>query len=68
MVYAKATFLLWGFWIPSFRDIDYVIEKQSGACRRYLLLQGLYVPSVKATAYVCKSFNTSFCTEDHKTH
>ena len=67
MVYAKVTFLLWGFCIPSFRAIAYAIDKQSGTCRRYLLLQGLYVPSVKATTYVCNMFNT-FCTKDHKTH
>ena len=40
----------------------YVIDKQSGTCRRYLLLQVLGVPSVKTTAYVCNRFNTSFCT------
>ena len=67
MVYAKGTFLLWGFCIPSFRAIAYAIDKQSGTCRRYLLLQGLYVPSVKTTTYVCNRFNT-FCTKDHKTH
>ena len=66
MVYAKGTFLLWGFCIPSFRAIAYAIDKQSGTCRRYLLLQGLYVPSVKTTTYVCNRFNT-FCTKDHKT-
>ena len=68
MVYAKGTFLLWGFCIPSFRAIAYAIDKQSGTCRRYLLLQGLYVPSVKTTTYVCHRFNTSFYTKDHKTH
>ena len=47
MVYAKCTFLLGEFCIPSFRAIPHVIDKQSGACWRYLLLQGLYVPSVK---------------------
>ena len=67
MVYTKVTFLFWGFCLPSFRAIAYAIDKQSGTCRRYLLLQGLYVPSVKTTTYVCKSFNT-FCTKDHKTH
>ena len=35
--------------IPSFRAIAYVIDTQSGTCRRYLQLQGLYVPSVKTT-------------------
>ena len=68
MVYAKGTFLLWGFCVPSLRAIFYVIDKQSGTWRRYLLLQGLYVPSVKTTTYVCNRFNTSFCTKDHKTH
>ena len=67
MVYAKVTFLLKGFCIPSFRAIAYAIDKQSGTCRRYLLLQGLYVPNVKTTTYVCKRFNT-FCTKGHKTH
>ena len=66
MVYAKVTFLLWGFWKPSFRAIAYAINKQSGTCKRYLLLQGLYVPSVKTTTYVCNRFNI-FCTKDHKT-
>ena len=68
MVFAKGTFLLCGFCIPSFRVIDYAIDKQSSTCRRYLLLQGLYVSSVKTTTYVCNSFNTSFCITDHKTH
>ena len=68
MVYPKGTFLLWGFCIPSFRAIAYAIDKQSGTCRRYLLLQGFYVPSVKTTTYVCNKFNASFCTKDHKTH
>ena len=64
----KVLFLLWGFCISSFRAIVYVIDKQSGTCRRYLLLQGLYVPSVKTTTHICNRFNTSFCTKDHKTH
>ena len=68
MVYVKGTFLLWGFYIPSFRAIAYAIDKQSGKCRRHLLLQGLYVPSVKTTTYVCNSFNASFCTKECKTH
>ena len=68
MVYAKVNFLLWGFSIPSFRAIAYAIDKHSSTCKRYLLLQGLYVPSVKTTTYVCNRFNTSFCTKDHKTH
>ena len=68
IIYAKGTFLLWGFCIPSFRAIAYVIDKQSGTCGRYLLLQELYVLSVKTATYVCNRFNTSFCTKDHKTH
>ena len=67
MVYAKVTFLLWGFWKPSFRAIAYAINKQSGTCKRYLLLQGSYVPSVKTAAYLCNRFNT-FCTKDYRTH
>ena len=47
--------------------IAYVMDKQSGTCRRYLLLQGLCVPSVKTTTYACNRFNTSFCTKDHRT-
>ena len=54
--------------MPSFRAIAYVIGKQSGTCRRYLLPQGLYVPSVKTTTYVSNRFKTSFCTKNHKTH
>ena len=34
--------------------------------RRYLLLHGLCVPSVKTTTYVCNRFNTSFCARDCK--
>ena len=68
MVYAKGTFLLWGFCIPSFRTIAYAIDNESDTYRRYLLLQGLYVPSVKTTTYICNRFNTTFCTKDHKTH
>ena len=61
MAYAKGTFLL------SFGAIAYVIDKQNGTCRRYLLLQRLYVPDVKTTTYAC-SFITFFCTKDHKTY
>ena len=68
MAYSKGTFLLWGFCVPSFRAIAYAIDKQNDTCRRYLLLLGLYVPSVKTTTYVYNRFNTSFCTKDHKTH
>ena len=31
-----------------------------------LLSQGLYVPSVKTTTYVCNRFITLFCTKDHE--
>ena len=41
-------------------------NKVGGTCRRYHLLQGLYVPNVKTTTYVCNRFNTSFSTKDHK--
>ena len=68
IVYAEDTFLWEGLCIPSFSTIDYVVDKQSGICRRYLLLQGLCVPSVKTTTYACNRFNTSFCAEDHKTN
>ena len=68
IVYAEDTFLWEGLCIPSFSTIDYVLDKQSGICRRYLLLQGLCVPSVKTTTYACNRFNTSFCAEDHKTN
>ena len=54
--------------MPSFETIAYVVDKQSDICRRYLLLQGLCVASVKTTTYVCNRFNTSFCTRDHKTN
>ena len=32
------------------------------------MLQGLCVPSVKTTTYVCNRFHTSFYTKDHKAH
>ena len=35
---------------------------------RYLQLQGLCVPSVKTTTYVCNRFNTSLCAREHKTN
>ena len=47
MVYAKGTFVWWWLCIRSFRTIVYVVDKQSGICRRYILLQGLCVPGVK---------------------
>ena len=58
MVYPEGTILWWGLFTPNFRTIAYVIDKHSGMC----------VPSVKTTTYVCNGFNTSFCTEDRKTH
>ena len=54
--------------MPSFKTIAYVVDKQSDICRRYPLLQGLCVSSVKTTTYVCNRFNTSFCARDHKTN
>ena len=48
-----------------FYDEDYRYQKQGGICRRYLLLQGLCLSSIK---YVCSRFNTSFHTKDHETH
>ena len=62
MVYQKGTFLWWRLCIPSFRTIAYIVDKQSGICRKYPLLQGLFVPSVKTTTYVCNRFkmNTFF--------
>ena len=55
MVYAEGAFF----------DEDYIYQQQGGICRRYILLQGLCVSNAK---YVCKKFNTSFQTKDHKTH
>ena len=68
IVYQEGTFLWWGLFIPSFKTIAYVVDKQSDICRRYLLLQGLCMPSVKTTTYVCNRFITSFCARDHKTN
>ena len=51
-----------------FYDKDYVYQQQGGICRRYLLLQGLCVPSVKTKTYVCNRFNTYFHTKNHKRH
>ena len=34
---------------------SYVIGKQSGTCRRYLLLHELCVPNFKITTYECKT-------------
>ena len=41
-------------YIKRFRTIAYVVNKQSG--RKYILLQGLFVPSVKTTTCVCNRF------------
>ena len=68
MVYPEGAFLWWGLFILSFKTIAYVVDKQSDVCRIYLLLQGLWVPSVKTTTYICNRFNTSFCARDHKTN
>ena len=68
MVYPEGTFLWRGLLITSFKTIAYVVDKQSDVCRRYLQLQGLCVPSVKTTTYVCNRLNTSFCARDHKTN
>ena len=54
--------------MPGFKTIAYVVDKQGDVCRRYLLLQGLCVRSVKTTTYVCNRFNTSFRARDHKTN
>ena len=56
MVYAKGTFFWWRLFISSSRTIAYIVNKQRGICRKYLLLQGLCVPSVKTTSYVCNRF------------
>ena len=66
MVYPESTFLWWGLFIPGFKTITFVVDKQNDICRRYFLLQGLCVPSVKTTTYVCNRFNASFCARDHK--
>ena len=54
------------FSVPKFIWIRYVVDTQSYICRRCLLLQGLCVPSVRATAYVCNRFDTPFCARDHE--
>ena len=56
MVFEKGTFLWWRLFIPSFITIAYIVDKQSGICRKYLLLQGLCEPSVKTTIYACNRF------------
>ena len=43
MVYPEGTFLWWGLFMPSFKTIVYVVNKQSDIGRRYLLLQGLII-------------------------
>ena len=64
MRYFLCRYLLW-LYILSSRTIAYVVDKQSCICKWYLLLKGLYVPSVKTTC-VCNRFNTSFWAKDHK--
>ena len=66
--YLEGTFLWLESLIPSFKTIAYAVDKQSDICRRYLLLQGLCVPSVKTTTYVWNRFNTSFSARDYKTN
>ena len=56
MVYEKSTFLWLRLCIPNFRTLTYIVDKQSGICWKYLLLQGLCVSSVKTTTYVCNRF------------
>ena len=68
MVNVEGTFLWWVLCISSFKAIVYVIDKQSVTCRIYLLFQWLCVPSVKITTCVFNSFNTTFCTKEHRTH
>ena len=68
MIYPEGTFLWWGLFIPSFKTIAYVDYKRSDMCRRWLLLQGLCVPSAKTTTCVCNRFSTSFCARNHKTN
>ena len=60
MACAKGTFLWWKLCIPSFRTIAFIVDKQSGICRKHLLLQGLCVPSVKTTTYICNGFKMDF--------
>ena len=50
------------------RTIACVIDKQSDICRRYLMWQGLCVPGVETTTYLCNRFDTSFCAKDEKTN
>ena len=53
-------YLLWWRWcIRSIRTTAYVVDKQSGICRRYLLLQ-VCVPSVKTATNVCNRFKMDF--------
>ena len=60
MVYTKCTFLWWRLCISSFKTIAYIVNRQSGICRKYLLLQGLCVSSVKNTTCVCNRFKIIF--------
>ena len=38
------------------QNYSHIVNKQSGICRKYLLLQGLCVPSIKTTTCVCNGF------------
>ena len=65
MVHLEGTFLWWGLFIPSFKIIAHVADKQAIYVEDNLLLQRLCVPSAKTATYVCYRFNTSFCARDH---
>ena len=56
MVYAKGTFLWWRLCVPSVRTITYIVNKQTGICAKYLLLQVLRVRSVKTKTNVNNRF------------
>ena len=51
-IFKKYFFIMRILYLQSFRAIAFAIDKQSGACKRYPLLQGLSVTSVKTTTYV----------------
>ena len=36
MVYPEGTFLWWGLFVPSFKSIAYVVDKQRDVCRSTL--------------------------------
>ena len=59
MLYANYTFLWWRSCIRSIRTTAYVVDKQSGICRRYLLLQ-VCVPSVKTATNACNRIKMDF--------